>query len=246
MQVQELGGSESEFEYESFVSADGTKLHTQGCGKGKLEVKVVAGESIAEVNESYEEMKENHDIKAIVVGDADRDLSCFEERQIDLIHVWRGVNYKLWQHNVDLETRKQYVNEVKEILLRLKNSVKPDLKSRIKKAEKALNEFVEEMEEKGHWRVSRFFKRHMKSILLFAYKKLEGISIPWHNNKMERLMGEIAKRMKNKWMKWSDRGAENLGNLLMKMRYEKDVYESFIVEVMRVDKNIRWEVNLHP
>ena len=41
-------------------------------------------------------------------------------------------------------------------------------------------------------------------------------------------MGEIAKRMKNKWMKWSERGAENLGNLLMKMRCEKDVYESFI------------------
>ena len=40
-------------------------------------------------------------------------------------------------------------------------------------------------------------------------------------------MGEIAKRMKNKWMKWSERGAENLGNLLMKMRCEKDVYESF-------------------
>jgi hypothetical protein len=62
---------------------------------------------------------------------------------------------------------------------------------------------------------------------------------------MERKMGEISKRMKNKWMKWSERGAENLGNLLMKMRYEKDVYESFIVEVMKVDGDIKWEVNLH-
>jgi len=30
----------------------------------------------------------------------------------------------------------------------------------------------------------------MKNFLLFAYKRLEGISIPWHNNRMERLMGE--------------------------------------------------------
>ena len=43
--------------------------------------------------------------------------------------------------------------------------------------------------------VSRFFRKHMKNILLFAYKRLEGISIPWHNNRMERLMGEIAKRI---------------------------------------------------
>jgi len=93
--------------------------------------------------------------------------------------VWREVNYKLWQHGVDLKIRKQYVNEVKGILLKLKNSLdKQDLKSRIKKAEKALNEFAKEMEEKGFWRVSRFFK-HMKSILLFAYKRLEEITIPW-------------------------------------------------------------------
>ena len=137
------------------------------------------------------------------------------------------------------------MNEVKGILLRLKNSLdKPDLRSRIKKAEKVLNEFVEEMESKGYWRVSWFFKRHMKSILLFAYKKLEGINIPWHSNRMERKIGEIAKRMKNK-DKWSERGAENLGNLLMKMGFERASYESFIGEIMKLDKNIRWEVNLH-
>ena len=88
------------------------------------------------------------------------------------------------------------------------------------------------MEEKGHWRISRFFKRHTKSILLFAYKKLEGISIPWHNNWMERLMGEISKRMKNKWMSWSARGARNLLNLLLKRYAEKGRYESFIRELI--------------
>jgi len=51
--------------------------------------------------------------------------------------------------------------------------------------------------------------------------------------------------MKNKWMKWSERGAENLGNLLMKMKYERASYESFIGEVMKLDRNIKWEVNLH-
>ena len=58
-------------------------------------------------------------------------------------------------------------------------------------------------------------------------------------------MKEISRRMKNK-DKWNERRAENLGNLLMKMMYEKDVYESFIVEVMKLDRDIKWEVNLHP
>lgn len=236
--MQELGMLESEFEYDDFVSADGTKLHAS---KGKLEVKVIDGESVIDgVNESYEKMKEERDIKAIVIGDADRDLSCFEERQIDLIHVWREVNYKLWQHGVDLETRKQYVNEVKGILLRLKNSLDNDLEGRIKGTEKALSEFAKEMEEKGYLRVSRFFKKHMKSILLFAYKKLKGISIPWHNNWMERLMGEISKRMKNKWMSWSAKGAKNLLNLLLRRYAEKEKYESFIAKL--IGKNYEVEV----
>jgi len=38
---------------------------------------------------------------------------------------------------------------------------------------------------------------------------------------------------------------KNLGNLLMKMRYERTSYESFIEEVMKLDRDIRWEVNLH-
>jgi len=242
--VQELGEKvERDLSANVFFAEDSTKLHSWN---GKVELTIFEGENVVVRVNRGERMKTEKLKGLIALGDADRRLS-FEERQIDLIHVWREVNYKLWQHKVDLETRRQYANEVKGILLRLKNSLdKPDLESRIKKAEKALNEFVEEMESKGYWRVSRFFRKHMKNVLLFAYKKLEGISIPWHNNRMERKMGEISKRMKNKWMKWSDRGAENLASLLMKMRFEKDVYESFIVEVMKLDKDIKWEVNLHP
>jgi len=89
--VQELGmeGEKESFEYDSFVSADGTKLHAQRC-EGKFEVKDVAGRSvIVGVNEGYKEMRERYEIRAAVVGDADKDLNCFEERQIDLIN-WPG------------------------------------------------------------------------------------------------------------------------------------------------------------
>ncbi|MDI3498328.1 MULTISPECIES: hypothetical protein [Archaeoglobus] len=67
----------------------------------------------------------------------------------------------------------------------------------------------------------------MKSILLFAYKKLEGMTIPWHNN----WWGEIAKRMK-KWTCWSEGGAKNLLNLLLKRYAERKKYESFIGEMV--------------
>jgi len=51
-------------------------------------------------------------------------------------------------------------------------------------------------------------------------------------------MGEISK-IKNKWIEWSKR-TENLANLLMEMGYEKGVYESFTVEVKKLNGVIKW------
>jgi hypothetical protein len=147
--VQELGEKiDRDLKANVFFAQDSTKLHSW---YGKIELTIFEGENV--VVSCRERMQEKDGL--IVLGDADRKLKA-KERQIDLIHVWREVNYKLWQHGVELDVRKRYVNEVKGILLRLKNSLeKPDLKSRIKKAEKTLNELVKEMDSNGYWRVSR-------------------------------------------------------------------------------------------
>ena len=240
--TQELGEKvEREIKASVYFAEDSTKLHSW---HGKIELTIFEGENVVVRVGRRERKRAERKLKGLIVlGDTDTRLN-FKERHIDLIHVWKEVNTAR-QHGVDLETRKRHVNEVKGILLRLKNSLdNSDLDGRIKKVEKALNEFVEEMESKGYWRISNFFRKHKKNVLLFAYKRLEGISIPWQQW-TERKMGEISKRMKNKWMKWSERGAENLASLLMKMRFEKASYESFIVEVMKLDRDVRWEVNLH-
>jgi len=41
-----------------------------------------------------EDENEKKELNVIALGDADRQLKA-KERQIDLIHVWREVNYKL-------------------------------------------------------------------------------------------------------------------------------------------------------
>jgi len=242
--TQEAGSKiNNEFSYEVYFSTDKTKLHSR---RKKIELTLIEGKNIAvRVNRSYEDLKKELNLDGLVLGDVDTDLKCFKERQVDFIHVFREVNYKLWEHGVDLDTRKEYVNDVKKILLSLKNSLcKPDLEERIKRAEQSIKEFADEMQNKGFWKVAKFFRNYTRNILLFAYKKLEGISIPWHNNRMERKMGEISKRMKNKWMSWSVKGAQNLASLVMKRSCERSYYERFLERIMK-RKNIKWEVNLH-
>jgi len=44
---------------------------------------------------------------------------------------------------------------------------------------------------------------------------MKGVKIPYTNNLIERLMGEIAKRVKNRWAHWSTKGLQNILNFLL-------------------------------
>jgi len=52
----------------------------------------------------------------------------------------------------------------------------------------------------------------MSKVVTFAKLALEGKIIQYTSNVIERLMGEVAKRCKDRWMHWS---TEGLGNMLL-------------------------------
>jgi len=104
--VQELGEEvNQEFRANVCFSTDTTKFSR----KSNVELFLVEGENVVvRVNRSYEEIREDLNLHGLIaLGDADKRLSIFEERQIDLIHVWREVNYKLWEHGVELSVRRR-------------------------------------------------------------------------------------------------------------------------------------------
>ena len=56
-----------------------------------------------------------------------------------------------------------------------------------------------------------FIKSHSRLMVTFAKIALiRGIRLPYTSNAIERLMGEISKRCKHKWMHWSTEGLENM------------------------------------
>jgi hypothetical protein len=61
---------------------------------------------------------------------------------------------------------------------------------------------------------------------------MKKISIPITNNLVELLMGEVAKRIKYKWMHWSTRGFENLLNILLARYCNRRVYGELKVKFL--------------
>ena len=122
--------------------ADGTKAHSQEPGKKQNDINVVLGVSderkvllgvtvnqswkfLSDLVNSEKTLAEN----AVIVSDGEPELrAAFADEDIqfqtDLIHGFRLLGYKLWEDGqLSLKERKGVINELKKLLLSLKNVV---------------------------------------------------------------------------------------------------------------------------
>ena len=83
------------------------------------------------------------------------------------------------------------------------------------------------LRDSGYPKAAAFIEKHARFMITFAELALEGVEIPYTTNRIERLMGEISKRCKHKWMHWSTRGLKNILTIIL-VRYTDEVlYENF-------------------
>jgi hypothetical protein len=75
-------------------------------------------------------------------------------------------------------------------------------------------------------------------MVTFARLAMKGVSVPYTNNLIERLMGEIAKRVKNRWMHWSTTGLENLLNILLVRYCNRRLYVTLKQKYYKDDNNV--------
>ena len=196
--------------------ADGTKTHFQEKGKSKNGVNVVLGVSNGKkvlldtrVNKPWEKMASELnkaaalDKKAVVIGDADREIRnalATGERsfQLDLIHVIRDTGFKLWQDGkMTLDDRKKIIRRLESALYSLKNSaVKHEkdgdldaLKRRINYTVDELKDQAEELLKLGCFKAASFIRDYSNTIVTFAILAVKGRKVPWNSNLIERLIG---------------------------------------------------------
>ena len=172
------------------------------------------------------ELKENGLLlpKHIIIADGERGIHTqFKEHPIQMcaFHFEQNLGYQLWSDGLTMNERKPYVKAIKEILSQLKNSVvsnaisKPDrLSKRIENTINQLMSIAEGLKFNGLKKAHNFIKRHLQTVTLFAREALNHIKIPWTNNMMERFIGEVTFRIKNRWAHWSKSGLNSIIHLI--------------------------------
>lgn len=239
--------------------ADGTKTHSQEKELDKNEINVVLGikdgKKIilgAKVNESWKDTgTEIKSVKAVTektvyCGDAEKEMKNamtedINSYQLDLIHAARIAGFKLWEDNImSLDERNSIVSRLEGAFYTLKNSVEKhlidkntdDLKKRINTTVNELKKMSKELWKLGCRKTATFIKEYSNSMVVFAKLALKGIRVPWNSNIIERLMGEIAKRTKHKWMRWTTMGLETILNIILVRYCSEENYEEFKNKIM--------------
>jgi len=261
---------DNEENYDYFY-ADSTKSHSQeDLYKNDAKVAMTTdktGKKIflyCGVNESWDDVKEELDElnvihpNAVLISDAEpglkNTLSSGDRRyQLDFIHFINDIGFNLWKESdLDLKTRKDMKKWAEKIIYKLKNQVekyandKETLKMKINECVDKLKEFNEYLDELGCKDTAKFVKKHSNFIVTFAILATEGQKIPWNSNIIERLMGEIQKRCKHKWMRWTTQGQESILNLILVRYTNPENYEEFKNKKLKREniKNIQTKITI--
>lgn len=253
--------------------ADGTKTHSQEKGLDKNEVNVVLGMKNdrkvilgVKVNETWNKMaKEMQCVGAVTdetvfCGDAEREMKNALTKddklyQLDLVHAARIAGFKLWEDKImSLEERNTIIGKLERVLYTLKNSVEKHsvdkntdgLKSRINRTVDELKKMSKELWKLGCRKTATFIKQYSNSMVVFAKFAVNGRKVPWNSNIIERLMGEIAKRVKHKWMRWTTKGLETIINIILVRYCSEENYEELKNIIMKSENLIfiRTEVKI--
>ncbi len=228
---------------QELIEGDGTKFH--GLHGKKNEVNVIlgkdqqTGEKGLGVNENWEETASQFRGKAeFAVSDNEPSLrnALLEKAanyQACVRHCVSDVRFYLWSADLPKEQRKEIANKLIAILEMLHNSVNKHLADkdferlrwRIDWALSELDTLSRELLVDGLDTVARFIRNAANYMVTFAKLAVKETCIPLTNNLIERLMGEIAKRIKHKWMHWSTKGLDNLLNILLARYCNRRAYD---------------------
>ncbi|MGE5556211.1 MAG: ISH6 family transposase [Methanocella sp.] len=230
---------------QDLIEGDGTKCHSLG-GK-KNEINVILGKDQATGEKSLLGLSVNEDWKTtlsqfkgrakVAVSDNEPSLrnALLEKAfsyQACIRHCAGDVRFYLWSAKVPKNQRDKLAAKLEGILEILHNSVNKHLVDgdfgrlewRINLTLSELGVFSRELLEAGLPVVARFVRNAANYMVTYARLAMKGAQIPMTNNLIERLMGEVAKRVKHKWMHWSTRALENLLNILLARYCNRRVY----------------------
>jgi len=96
------------------------------------------------------------------------------------------------------------------------NKIKNErLVTRISKTKNKLTVVAQSLLDSGYQKARNFIIKHLETVTLFAKEAVNQVKVPWTNNIMERFIGEVSFRIKNRWAHWGKEGLNAIIHLII-------------------------------
>lgn len=223
-----------------------------------------SGKSWEEISSVVQGQRSSGELVAeMLVSDGERGLTqslaaLCGDHQRSHWHLIRDLNFPMWQDQADKTQRRQMQKELAAIIgidlpgedfEQVRDEDKKALEQAVAGAQRDVGKLIGKLLDKGYNMAADYLIRASKNMFGYVRRWLKtGIVTPRVSSMIERMMREIARRLKRMAFGWSEQGAAKMARIIIKRftsagQWEKDWHDRLGIQdnVMLVLKSIKAE-----
>jgi hypothetical protein len=164
-------------------------------------------------------------------------------------HATRDLNFTLWKDGVSKEERRDLQEDLamvlgveipKEDLEPVTAMDRKELESYVSDAETYIETMIRRMNTKGYIQAAGYLGRMKEHLFTYMKRWLKtGLVSPRVSSWIERVMREIARRLKRMAFGWSERGAEKMCRIVLKRFTDRAGWEAWWQKKLRLSGHVQ-------
>jgi hypothetical protein len=212
-----------------------------------------AGETWEEISGRWRDSEVSLPDGSILVSDGEPGLAnafagYVDERQRCHWHIIRDLYHAMWRDGGSAKAAKPIQNALAGVLAielpeadfqQVSESEKDDIEERMEKAESAVGKLIFYLEGKGYGSAADYLRTAKSGMFGYVRRWLKwGLISPRASSMVERVMRELARRIKRIAYGWSDKGVEKIARIIIKRFANQSEWERYWRERMHIKNDI--------
>lgn len=212
-----------------------------------------SGESWDKIAEDIKGNRADQSVADVLVSDGEIGLSealaelCNEHQRCGW-HFVRDLNYTMWQDGAPKAERdtkqKELINIIgielpEEDFKKVSDQERQEITSKLEQAKKNMDDLYNYLRSKGYEEAAGYVNRGGKNIFTYLDRWLRtGLITPRAASMIERMMREIARRLKRMAFGWSPEGAAKMARIIIKRFTSADQWKEYWVNKLRIEGKV--------
>ena len=212
-----------------------------------------SGESWDKIAEDIKGRRRNQPVAEVLVSDGEVGLSealaglCNEHQRCGW-HFVRNLNYTMWQDGAPKTERdsrqKELINMIgielpEEDFKKVSDQERHDITSKLEQARKDMDDLYNYLRSKGYDQAADYVDRGGRNVFTYLDRWLRtGLITPRAASMIERMMREIARRLKRMAFGWSPEGAAKMARIIIKRFTSADQWKEYWEKKLRIEGNV--------